>query len=76
MKATQTSTGISAPETVAGEGVQIVDGALVLETVQPVVVVDFAGRIVFQGTTNRVSGLNSGMYIVKTPTAVMKFIAK
>lgn len=76
VKATQTSTGISAPETVAGEGVQIVDGALVLETVQPVVVVDFAGRIVFQGTTNRVSGLNSGMYIVKTPTAVMKFIAK
>ena len=76
VKATQTSTGISAPETVAGEGMQIVDGALVLETVQPVVVVDFAGRIVFQGTTNRVSGLNSGMYIVKTPTAVMKFIAK
>lgn len=76
VKATQTSTGISAPETVAGEGIQIVDGALVLETVQPVVVVDFAGRIVFQGTTNRVSGLNSGMYIVKTPTAVMKFIAK
>jgi|GEM_PF-756630 len=76
VKAEKNATGITAPKTEAADGIQIAGGEVILGEAQPVVVVDFAGRVVYQGTTNRISGLADGMYIVKTPSAVQKFIVK
>ncbi|MEE1121782.1 MAG: hypothetical protein UHT92_08915 [Prevotella sp.] len=69
-----TSTDITAVET--NDNIQVVNGEVVLSEAQPVVVYDFAGRVVFEGTTSHISGLANGMYVVKTPSAVMKVVIK
>jgi hypothetical protein len=69
-----TSTDITAVET--NDNIQVVNGEVVLSEAQPVVVYDFAGRVVFEGTTSHINGLANGMYVVKTPSAVMKVVIK
>ena len=68
------STGIADVE--ATNDVLVANGEVVLGNVQAVEVFDFAGRLVFNGTTSRISGLAKGMYIVKTPSVVMKVVIK
>ena len=69
-----TSTDITAVET--NDNIQVVNGEVVLSEAQPVVVYDFGGRVVFEGTTSHINGLANGMYVVKTPSAVMKVVIK
>ena len=68
------STGIADVE--ATNDVLVANGEVVLGNVQAVEVFDFAGRLVFNGTTSRISGLAKGMYVVKTPSVVMKVVIK
>lgn len=74
--ATVGSTGIKDTNVVEKPQFKVVGNSITLDKEQNVVVTDLSGRIIFSGKTQTVSGLCSGVVIIRTANAAAKCTIK